>query len=127
MAKLFAISLISWLGALVGFAGIAWLSGRASTQDVVSLGFWGGLVALTAGAVVFAPVMFTLRHRVQSLWGFIGAGAGLAVVPVVVFAALLDSLGGLFSGIAALFLGIFMVFGVCFGTGFYWAYVRRSA
>jgi uncharacterized membrane protein YhhN len=127
MAKLFTISVISWLVALVAFAGTAWRSGRASTHDVVSFGFWGGLAAFTAGAVVFAPVMFRLRHRVQNLWAFIGAGAGLAVVPVVLFAALLDSLGALFSGIAALFFGIFMVFGVCFGAGFYSGYVRRSA
>jgi len=126
MAKLIAIVVFSWLAALATLAIVAWLPGRASTQDVVSLCFWGGLVALTA-TLVYAPAMFTLRHRAQSVWTFMAASAVLAIVPVVLFAALLDSFSGLLSGVAALLLGTFAVFGVCFGAAFYWSYVRRPA
>ncbi len=128
MARFLLITAVSWLAAVAAFVIYSWAAGgTASRGDVLSLLYWGGIVAVLSAAVVFVPVMHAMRHKFKTMWPFVAVGAILSLAPLVLFAILWNSLSLLISGIGALLFTVFLIFGACFGAGFHRAYVRFTA
>jgi hypothetical protein len=133
--KLIAASLFSWLVGIGAYVWALWAfwGQRVSSGDLNAVLFWSAFASTAAIVVVYAPVMFALRERLDSnrntWWAYATVGAVLGVLPVGLITRIWSphSAKALVSPEAMLFFCMFAVFGAVFGAGFFFAYCRGSA
>ena len=131
--RLLLIAFLSWaagIGAYFGAIGLLW-GQRVSEGDRRAVLLGSALASGVAVIVAYAPAMFALRARSrrQTWWPYPLLGIGLGVFPLlfIISAFSSDVARSLVTPEAGLFYCMFSVFGAVFGSGFFLAYVRRSA